>query len=124
MVSRANERNTARDARRRQASMRQQTGYSKRNASVGFTAEARWAGMSAAPNVAEHKIKVAIAIVAGSVGLTSYSCDSTRRPNAQTQGSAIAVPAAIITSASRSTSQTAERRVRPPRQRGRTGQDA
>jgi hypothetical protein len=46
-------------------------GYSNRSASVGFTAEARWAGTSAAPNVAEHKIKVAMAIVAGSVGLMS-----------------------------------------------------
>ena len=60
--------------------------YSNRNASVGLTAEARRAGMSAAPNVAEHKIKVAMAIDAGSVGLMSYSCDSIRRPRDARQG--------------------------------------
>src|SRR5215472_6080297 len=87
--------------------------YSNRSASVGFTADARRAGMTAAPNAVEHRTKVAARIVTGSVGLTPYSCDSTRRPNAQMQGKAIAVPAAIITSASRSTSQIAERRVAP-----------
>src|SRR5882724_4029414 len=46
--------------------------------------------MSAAPSAVEHRTKVAARIVTGSVGLTSYSCDSTRQPNAQTQGSAIA----------------------------------
>src|SRR5438132_13754012 len=66
--------------------------------------------MSAAPSAVEHRTKVAARIVTGSVGLTSYSCDSTRRPNAQTQGSAIAVPPAIMTSASRSTSQRSEER--------------
>ena len=91
-------------------------GYSNRSASVGFTAEARRAGMSAAPSAAEHRIKVAAAIVAGSVGLTSYSCDSTRRPSAQTHGSAMAIPAAIITSASRSTSQTVAEPRGPERQ--------
>src|SRR5207247_11090660 len=85
--------------------------YSNRSASVGFTADARRAGMSAAASAVEHRTRVAARIVTGSVGLTSYSCDSTRRPNAQTQGNAIAVPPAIITSASRSTSQMAERRV-------------
>ena len=69
--------------------------------------------MSAATNAVENRTKVAARIVAGSVGFTSYSCDSTRRPNAQTQGSASAVPPAIITSASRSTSQMLERRVAP-----------
>jgi hypothetical protein len=34
-------------------------GHSNRSASVGFTAEARRAGMSAAPNVAAHKINMA-----------------------------------------------------------------
>src|SRR5437016_6812006 len=87
--------------------------YSNRSASVGFTADARRAGMSAAPSAVEHRTKVAAKIVTESVGLTPNSCDSTRRPNAQTHGSAIAVPAAIITSASRSTSQMAERRVAP-----------
>src|SRR5215470_15906458 len=87
--------------------------YSNRSASVGFTADARWAGMSAAPSAVEHRTKVAARIVTGSVGVTSYSCDSTRRPNAQTHGRAIAVPAAIITSASLSTSQIVERRVAP-----------
>src|SRR6185503_4049183 len=85
--------------------------YSNRNASVGLTAEARRAGMSAAPNVAEHKIKVAMAIDAGSVGLMSYSCDSIRRPRDQTQGRATAIPTVTITRASRSTSQTVESRV-------------
>ena len=69
--------------------------------------------MSAAPSAVEHRTNVAARIVTGSVGLTPYSCDSTRRPNAQTQGSAIAVPPAIMTSASRSTSQMVERRVAP-----------
>jgi hypothetical protein len=62
--------------------------HSNPSASVGFTAEARRAGMSAAPNVAAHKINVAAAIVAGSVGLMPYSCDSTRRPSIQTHGRA------------------------------------
>jgi isopenicillin N synthase-like dioxygenase len=69
--------------------------------------------MSAAPSVAEHKTKVAVAIVAGSVGLTSYNCGSTRRPSAQTHGRAIAIPAVIIISASRSTSHTVVKRVAP-----------
>ncbi len=82
------------------------SGYSNRSASVGFTAEARRAGIRAALNPAEHKISVAMAIVAGSVGLTSYSCDSMRRLSAQMHGRAMAIPAVIITSASRSTSHT------------------
>ena len=69
--------------------------------------------MSAAPSAIEHKIKAATAIVAGSVGFTSYSCDSIRRPNAQAHGKAIAIPAVIITSASRSTSQTVAREWTP-----------
>ena len=60
--------------------------YSNRSASVGFTAEARRAGMSAAPSAVEHRTKVAARIVTGSVGLTSYSCDSNKtaqRPDAR-----------------------------------------
>jgi hypothetical protein len=55
-------------------------------ASVGFTVEARCAGISAAPSAAKERTNVAAAIVAGSVGFTSYSCDSTSRPSAQTHG--------------------------------------
>jgi hypothetical protein len=51
----------------------ERAGHSNRSASVGFTPEARRAGMRAAPNVAAHKINVAAAIVAGSVGLMPYS---------------------------------------------------
>ena len=57
-------------------------GYSNRSASVGFTAEAQRAGISAAPNVAEQKTNVAMTIVDGSVGLMPYSCDSTNRSSA------------------------------------------
>jgi hypothetical protein len=60
--------------------------------------------MSAAPTAVEHRTTVDARNVTGSVGLMSYSCDSTKWPNAQMHGSAIAVPAAIITSTSRSTS--------------------
>lgn len=45
--------------------------YSMRRASVGFTVDARCAGMSAAPSAAEHRTKTAMAIAAGSVGFTS-----------------------------------------------------
>ena len=70
--------------------------YSKRSASVGLTADARRAGISTAPTTPAARIQTAPAIVTGSVGLTSYSCDSTRRPSAQTHGKAIAIPAATI----------------------------
>ena len=56
--------------------------YSKRSASVGLTADARRAGISTAPTTPAARIQTAPAIVTGSVGLTSYSCDSTRRPSA------------------------------------------
>ena len=45
--------------------------YSIRNASVGFTAEARCAGMKVAASPAEHRTKMAIAITTGSEGFTS-----------------------------------------------------
>jgi hypothetical protein len=45
--------------------------YSTRNASVGFTPEARCAGMSAAPSPAEQRTRMAIAMTAGSEGFTS-----------------------------------------------------
>lgn len=45
--------------------------YSSRKASIGFTPEARCAGMSAAPIAAEQRIRIAIAITAGSEGFTS-----------------------------------------------------
>ena len=51
------------------------TRHSKRRASVGFTVDARRAGMRAAPRVATQRIRVAAAIVAGSVGVTPYNCD-------------------------------------------------
>src|SRR5947209_5006793 len=45
--------------------------YSNRSASVGLTADARRAGMSAALSAVEHRTKVAARIVTESVGLTS-----------------------------------------------------
>src|SRR5258707_11734419 len=87
--------------------------YSNRSASVGFTAEARWAGMSAAPGAVEHRTKVAARIVTGSVGLTSYSCDSIRRPNAQTNGSANRCSRGDDQQRIAEDQQTVERRVAP-----------
>lgn len=45
--------------------------YSNLNASVGFTLEARWAGMNAAAAPVEQRTIIAIAITAGSEALTS-----------------------------------------------------
>ena len=45
--------------------------YSIRNASVGFTADARCAGMNVAASPAEQSTRIAIAITAGSEGFTS-----------------------------------------------------
>src|SRR5882762_204063 len=59
------------------------TSYSTLNASVGFTHEARCAGISAAPSPAEQRIRIVSAMTIGSEGFTSYSCDSTRRPQDQ-----------------------------------------
>ena len=47
------------------------TSYSTLNASVGFTPEARCAGISAAASPAEQRTRIVLAITAGSEGFTS-----------------------------------------------------
>jgi hypothetical protein len=47
------------------------TSYSTLNASVGFTPEARCAGINAAASPAEQRTRIVLAITAGSEGFTS-----------------------------------------------------
>jgi hypothetical protein len=52
-----------------------------RSASVGFTPDARYAGMNAAPNAAAATNSVVAEIVSGSLVVTPNNCDSTNRPS-------------------------------------------
>src|SRR5258706_13453948 len=87
--------------------------YSSRRASVGLTFEARQAGMNAAARAPAARTAAAAATVAGSVAVTPNNWDWTNLPRAATQGSAIAMPAAIMTTASRRTRRMAEAPVAP-----------
>src|SRR5580700_12262502 len=87
--------------------------YSSRRASVGLTFEARHAGMNAAVSAPAARTRAAAAMVAGAVAVTPNNWDWTSLPRAPTHGSAMAMPAAIMTTASRRTSKMAEAPVAP-----------
>ena len=88
-----------------------------RRASVGLTFEARQAGMNAAASAPAARTSAAAAMVAGSVAVTPNNWDWTSLPRAATQGSAMAMPAAIMATASRRTRRMAEAPVAPSARR-------
>ena len=79
---------------------------------MGLTFEARQAGTNAAASVPAARTNAAAATV-GSVAVMPNNCDCTSLPSAATQGSAIAMPATIMATASRRTSRMAEPPVAP-----------
>ena len=83
-------------------------GYCARKASVGLTVEARYAGMSAAPNAAAARSSVVAAIV---TGIGGGHAEELRLDEPSEHGDSTAArsrcPAAIMATASRSTSHTA-----------------